>query len=87
MQRLDDAGIFEWRGRSLSNRSPYLLHCCFEDGSHYRRYEPYYFEAYFEELEQHLFGEGTHLRLFDKLGAHLKEIERIGGNTVHGLGS
>ena len=87
MQRLDDAGIFEWRGRSLSNRSPYLLHCRFEDGSQYRRYDPYYFEVHFEELDQHLFGEGTHFRLFDKLGAHLKEIERIGGNTVHGLGS
>ena len=79
MQRLDDAGIFEWRGRSLSNRSPYLLHCRFEDGSHYRRYDPYYFEVHFEELDQHLFGEGTHLRLFDKLGAHLKEIEGIRG--------
>ena len=79
MQRLDDAGIFEWRGRSLSNRSPYLLHCRFEDGSHYRRYDPYYFEVHFEELDQHLFGEGTHLRLFDKLGAHLMEVEGIGG--------
>ena len=79
MQRLDEAGIFEWRGRSLSNRSPYLLHCRFEDGSQYRRYDPYYFEVHFEELDQHLFGEGTHLRLFDKLGAHLKEIEGIQG--------
>ena len=79
MQRLDDAGIFEWRGRSLSNRSPYLLHCRFEDGSHYRRYDPYYFEVHFEELDQHLFGEGTHLRLFDKLGAHLMEVEGIRG--------
>jgi len=79
MQRLDDAGIFEWRGRSLSNRSPYLLHCRFEDGSHYRRYDPYYFEVHFEELDQHLFGEGTHLRLFDKLGAHLMKVEGIGG--------
>ena len=40
MQRLDDAGIFESLGRSLCNRSPYLLHCRFEDGSHYRRYDP-----------------------------------------------
>ncbi len=79
MQRLDDAGIFEWRGRSLSNRSPYLLHCRFEDGSQYRRYDPYYFEVHFEELDQHLFGEGTHLRLFDKLGAHLMEVEGIRG--------
>ena len=40
---------------------------------------PNYFQVYFEELDQHLFGEGTHLRLFEKMGAHPQEIDGVLG--------
>ena len=79
MQKLHEAGIFEWRGKSRPKLTPYRLHCRFQDGSVLNCFDPYYFQVHFEELDQHLFGEGSHLRLFEKMGAHPQEIDGVRG--------
>ncbi len=41
--------------------------------------DPYRFPSPLGDLDRHLIGEGTHLRLYDKLGAHPMELEGVGG--------
>ncbi len=76
LKRIHDAGLFEGL---LPNRS-----------QHYRvraRYgerqveieDPYRFPPILSDLDLHLLGEGTHLHLYDKLGAHPMVLEGIAG--------
>ncbi len=41
--------------------------------------DPYRFSPVLSEFDLHLFGEGTHYKLYDKLGAHLVEHEGVRG--------
>ncbi len=41
--------------------------------------DPYRFPAVLGDLDSHLIAEGSHLRLYDRLGAHPMEIEGVGG--------
>jgi 1,4-alpha-glucan branching enzyme len=43
--------------------------------------DPYAFTPTLGELDLHLFQEGTHLRLFDKLGAHVMTRDGVRGTA------
>src|SRR5579872_6972214 len=53
----------------------------FEDRSGYveSREDPYSFEPQLGELDLYLFGEGTHRKIYEKLGAHLLTVRGIPG--------
>jgi 1,4-alpha-glucan branching enzyme len=78
LKRVDDRGLFE--GKVKGPRQPLRYHC--SAGSHqWQVTDPYSFGPVLGPIDDLLIAEGTHLRLFDKLGAHC--IEHEGASGVH----
>ena len=50
-----------------------------KDGSAHEGYDPYDFPAQLPEFDLHLFGEGKHWHIYQKLGAHLHTVDGIDG--------
>ncbi|OYQ30169.1 1,4-alpha-glucan branching enzyme [Sandarakinorhabdus cyanobacteriorum] len=76
--RVDDRGLFE--GPIAGPPQPLRYHC--QGGGHeWWVADPYSFGPVLGPMDDYLIGEGTHLRLFDKLGAHL--IHHEGADGVH----
>jgi 1,4-alpha-glucan branching enzyme len=57
----------------------YRLHFHFADGRTWERDDPYRFLPTLGELDLHLFGEGTHRRLWRHLGAHVRRVDDTTG--------
>jgi 1,4-alpha-glucan branching enzyme len=76
MRRVHPAGVFVARVDKQPNA--YRLHVK-EDTEERIIEDPYRFSSLFGEIDHHLIAEGTHLRLFDKLGAHPTEVEGLPG--------
>ncbi|MFZ1743035.1 MAG: 1,4-alpha-glucan branching protein GlgB, partial [Pontixanthobacter sp.] len=74
----DERGLFE--GKVKGKRQPVKYRCT--SGSHeWWVTDPYSFGPVLGPMDDFLIAEGTHLRLFDKMGAHL--IEHEGASGVH----
>ncbi|WP_295633616.1 1,4-alpha-glucan branching protein GlgB [Novosphingobium sp.] len=73
-----DGGLFE--GKVSSGPQPVRYHC--RAGTHeWLVTDPYSFAPVLGPIDDFLIAQGTHLRLFDKMGAHL--IEHQGVSGVH----
>jgi 1,4-alpha-glucan branching enzyme len=57
----------------------YRLRFHFADGSTWERDDPYRFPPTLGEVDLHLFNEGTHRRLWEKLGAHPMTVDETAG--------
>jgi 1,4-alpha-glucan branching enzyme len=57
----------------------YQVRIRFEDGQFVEEYDTYAFPPVLSDFDLHLIGEGTHYRNYEKLGAHLREIEGVRG--------
>ena len=57
----------------------YRVRFHFDDGSPWERDDPYRFLPAIGEMDLHLFNEGTHRRLWEKLGAHPTTIDGVSG--------
>jgi 1,4-alpha-glucan branching enzyme len=78
LKRVDDRGLFE--GKVKGKPQPLKYHC--QGGGHeWWVTDPYSFGPVLGPTDDFLIAEGTHLRLFDKLGAHL--IDHQGASGVH----
>jgi 1,4-alpha-glucan branching enzyme len=78
MSRVDaDTGLHEVE---LPHASPpdYRLRLTFAEGGVLEIDDPYRYGRVLDDFDLHLFGEGTHRRLFEKLGAHRLRV----GSTV-----
>ena len=64
-------------GAELPLRYRVRLH--FADGKSWERDEPYRFAPTLGEMDLHLFNEGTHRRLWEKLGAHPTTMDGVAG--------
>src|SRR4029434_147988 len=69
MRRRDENGLFEL-GLPGDQISDYRLRITFKAGNVLEIDDPYRYGRVLTDFDLHLFGEGTHLRLFEKLGAH-----------------
>jgi 1,4-alpha-glucan branching enzyme len=70
MTRVHPDGFFEAFFPELSpDRLDYLLRIKWSDGAVAEVDDPYRYGPVLTEFDQHLFGEGTHIRAFDRLGA------------------
>ena len=49
------------------------------DGNSWTTYDPYSFQPVISDLDRHLFAQGTHYQIFDKLGAHFMTLDGIDG--------
>jgi 1,4-alpha-glucan branching enzyme len=79
LSRRHDAGFFEGKLR-IRKRQP-LRYVARNAGGEWRVTDPYSFGPVLGPMDDYYIGEGSHLRLFDKLGAHL--IEHEGAAGVH----
>jgi 1,4-alpha-glucan branching enzyme len=76
LQRIHDAGLF---AGSLGSRSPqYRLRARFGDRA-VEFEDAYRFPPVLSDLDLYLLGEGNHLKLYDKLGAHPSVMEGVSG--------
>lgn len=78
LERVDPRGLFE--GYVRGDPQP-VNHRCRAGAHGWTVCDPYSFGPVLGPLDDYLIGEGSHFRLFDKLGAHV--IEHQGAHGVH----
>ena len=79
MQRIEDTDFFEYIDIADKSKGHYLLTWVDKDGAHHENYDPYDFGTQIPEFDQHLFCEGKHWHIYQKLGAHLHSSDDING--------
>jgi 1,4-alpha-glucan branching enzyme len=79
LERVHDAGFFEALLPRATEPFPYRLRVGWEDGTTEEFADSYSFPSTVAEFDLYLIGEGTHLRLYDVLGAHPDEIDGVQG--------
>lgn len=77
LKQVHEAGVFEGVVALLA-RQPVRLRVAYAQGDHWIL-DPYSFGPVLGPLDDYFMSEGTHLRLFDKLGAHVMEHEGVKG--------
>ncbi|HEU5019467.1 MAG TPA: 1,4-alpha-glucan branching protein GlgB [Pseudolabrys sp.] len=75
LEKLDPAGLF---AGPLDGIQQYRLRARFDDNE-VELEDPYRFPPVLTDFDLYLLGEGTHLRLYDKLGAHPMELDGVSG--------
>ena len=75
MERLHPEGLFEL---FLAGRAPFAYRLRMTDakGHTWELDDPYRFQRIITDFDLHLFGEGTHYRTYEKMGAHVMTLER-----------
>lgn len=76
-KRIHPRGLFE--AKLPTEETPYALRLSNEDGDDWVEEDPYRFPSQLSEFDLHLMREGTHYRVWDKLGAHLTRIDGVDG--------
>ena len=85
MRRIHPAGLYEAicpaddDGLHGSIRNRYMFRVTDKHGSQRVMHDPYAFDPLISPYDLHLLGEGNHWRSFEKLGAHLREVDGIKG--------
>ena len=77
--RLHGGGLFEGPVPYRRPLVPYRLRVRYRDGHELVKGDPYYFAPQLTDYDLHLFGEGTHHRIWTKLGAHPAVLEGLAG--------
>ena len=57
----------------------YRLSFTFADGNRFDTLDPYAFPRVLSDYDLYLFGEGTHYLKYEKLGAHVREVDGVRG--------
>jgi 1,4-alpha-glucan branching enzyme len=81
LERVDEAGFFEGVFPPGTSRFPYRLRVRWHDGGEAEIDDPYRFGSTLGDLDLYLLGEGTDLRMFEKLGAHPRTIDGVQGTS------
>jgi 1,4-alpha-glucan branching enzyme len=76
-------GFFEAILEGATERIFYQLDFIGHEGQTWSEYDPYSFGVLLGPLDLHLFAEGNHWQLYDKLGAHLTEFGGVRGTSFH----
>jgi 1,4-alpha-glucan branching enzyme len=79
LQRIHAKGFFEAVFPSESQIFPYRLRAKNAEGNEWEFDDPYRFPPILTDFDLHLLSEGTHFDAYEKLGAHLREIEGVPG--------
>src|SRR5208337_5448144 len=79
MKRVHSDGVFEAVFPGETEFFRYELSISLPDGRTYLIEDPYRFPPLLTEFDLHLFSEGNHFQLYDKLGAHLVVLEGVAG--------
>jgi 1,4-alpha-glucan branching enzyme len=76
-------GFFEAVIEGVQERFQYLLRLTSHDGHEWTESDPYALGIILGALDLHLFAEGQHWELYEKLGAHLMTIDGVKGTAFH----
>ena len=79
MENLNAVGFFEAVFEDVDEVFAYHLHLVGRDGSEVDIEDPYAYPLQLTDFDLHLLGEGTHFRTYEKLGAHLVEVNGMSG--------
>jgi 1,4-alpha-glucan branching enzyme len=79
MPRIFDNGFFEFTHPQKNTCFHYSLKAEYYNGAIQIYKDPYSFLPVISEFDRHLFNEGSHQEIYEKLGAHLTEIDGIKG--------
>jgi 1,4-alpha-glucan branching enzyme len=75
------AGLFEGFVGGVSAPLRYELEVSYPDGNTFTLRDPYAFAPTLGDLDLHLVAEGRHEQLYDRLGAHVREIDGVVGTA------
>ncbi len=79
MTKVHEAGLFEAAVHRPFDRTRYRIRVRDRWGGVTERHDPYAFPTWLSDLDLHLFAEGRHCRLYERLGAQVGEMEGIRG--------
>ena len=79
MEKLSPEGYFEVFIPRRTQLFKYILHITHSNGKVDERYDPYSFWPSLREEDLYLFNEGTHQRIYESLGSHVREIDGVAG--------
>ena len=79
MQRIPDSDFFEFIDTEGQVAERYSLNWIDKSGNQQQGYDPYNFGMQIPEFDQHLFCEGKHWHIYNKLGAHLHSDGEVDG--------
>ncbi|MBN2218506.1 MAG: 1,4-alpha-glucan branching protein GlgB [Pirellulales bacterium] len=80
MRRIHPAGVFEAICPAAQmNGTRYMLRVAEQGGKKSDMHDPYSFPHLLTDFDFHLLGEGTHWRMYERLGAHLRTIDGVDG--------
>jgi 1,4-alpha-glucan branching enzyme len=78
-QCIHSDGLFEAIFPNETQVFPYRLRARYAEGNEPEFEDPYRFPPVLSDFDLYLLGEGTHYKSYEKLGAHLMEVEGIRG--------
>ncbi len=74
MQRVHPEGFFEVVLADKTVPIDYRLAITTHDGQTYEADDPYSFPPLLSDFDEYLLAQGTHLHIYERLGAHIKEV-------------
>ena len=81
LERRHPAGVWEGVVTGASVPLAYELEVAYADGGTYTLRDPYAFPPTLGEVDLHLVGEGRHEALWERLGAHPREVDGVRGTA------
>jgi 1,4-alpha-glucan branching enzyme len=81
LRQSDPRGLFEGIVKEAKLPLRYELEVTYPDGNSFRLRDPYSFPPTLGELDLHLLAEGRHELLYERLGAHAREIDGVDGTA------
>jgi 1,4-alpha-glucan branching enzyme len=79
MSSIDGRGLFEVVVPERHEVFPYRIAVTYPDGKQFVLREPYGYLPTVGDLDLHLWGEERHDRMYEKLGAHARELDGVSG--------
>ncbi|HEY0081627.1 MAG TPA: hypothetical protein VGB61_02460, partial [Pyrinomonadaceae bacterium] len=77
--RTHQAGLFELLVADKAQTFPYRLRVTYPDGNVFTQRDSYQFLPTLGNFDEHLFAEGRHWKLYEKLGAHVRRLGEVEG--------
>jgi 1,4-alpha-glucan branching enzyme len=81
LEQIHPGGVFEGRVDGAELPLRYRLIVDYGDAGTFTIEDPYRFLPTIGELDVHLIGEGRHEELYEKLGAHVREVDGVHGTA------
>ena len=79
MNKKDERGIFTLVFENQPEVFQYKLRITTNTGNTYETYDPYSFWPTISDYDLYLFNQGNHHRIYERLGAHIREIDGVYG--------